>query len=267
MNLNGYNTLNSISLLQRGIIYLTTISHSNLIFVIVYFSFSDRPREKTIDDYLPRPLPPPVEELAATDVIDFSTLLGEQTHSMPQDLEDAVVAALLQENIEEHSGSLLPPNRISVAVDLGRHGIMTLYWENATYVAGDSKKTNRIISGSYRLLETTGALIVDSSVFDNILPLQQSKVIEFVTRANYGLPTGTFVFDYDKKKIILRTSVQINSTLPFPEQAILVQNVIEVNLKIHRQYLPGLTALLEADMSARRAIAAVEGESPATLEG
>lgn len=233
------------------------------------FSFSGRPKEKTIEDYLPRPLPPSAEELAATDLVDFSTLLGGRSHSMPNDLENAVVAALLQENMDEHSGSLFPPHQITVAVDLGRHGIISLYWENSSYAADKSKKnqSDRITSESYRLLETTGALIVDSAVFDNVRPAQYSKVVEFVARANFGLPTGTFIFDYDAKKVILRTSVQINSSLPFQDQAILVQNIIEVNLKIHRQYLPGLTALLEADLSANRAIAAVEGESPSTLEG
>lgn len=268
MSPSVFNTLNNILLSREGIVR-PTVCFLLLMVICTNFSFSDRPKEKTIEDFLPQPLPVPAEELAITDLVDFSTLLGAQSLSMPNDLQDAVVVALLQSDVDEHSGSLYPPHQITAAVNLGRDGIIRLYWENATYAVDESKKkrSNRITSESYRQLETTGALIVDSVVFDNVRSEQYSKVVEFVARANFGLPAGTFIFDYDTKKVILRTSVSINSTLPFQEQATLAQNIIELNVKIHRKYLPGLAALLEAELSANRAIAVVEGESVSTLEG
>ncbi len=98
-------------------------------------------------------------------------------------------------------------------------------------------------------------------IFYSICPLQipeakRITIAEFITRANYGLLIGNFELDFSDGEVRYKTSIDIEGNgLNFD----LIQNLVYANVSIMDEYLPGIIAVIENDMSALDAIAQIEG--------
>jgi len=97
-------------------------------------------------------------------------------------------------------------------------------------------------------------------LFYSIAPLQISpdrrmEMAEFLTRANYGLPLGSFEMDLDEGDIHFKTGIDVEG-----EQLTqgLVKHVVYTNVIMMDRYLPGIERVATGT-SPREAIAEVEG--------
>lgn len=97
-------------------------------------------------------------------------------------------------------------------------------------------------------------------VFYSIYPIKvpnenQIKIIEFLTRANSSMIIGNFEFDFEKKRISFKTSIDVsNDKLSFH----LIKNMIYTNLFMMDEYFLGITSILNNGISPRDAIAEIE---------
>jgi hypothetical protein len=99
-------------------------------------------------------------------------------------------------------------------------------------------------------------------IFYSVLPLKapQAKyqaVIEYITRANYGMIIGNFEFDFSDGEIRFKTSLDINSS---NLDVAVIGQLIYTNLFNVDKYLPGITQILDSDISPEEAIATIESE-------
>ena len=82
-------------------------------------------------------------------------------------------------------------------------------------------------------------------IFYSVVPFladeeTRSEVAEFITRANYGLILGNFEMDFDDGEIRFKSSIDVGSD---PATAVLVERVVDANVKAMAKYLPGLVAV------------------------
>jgi hypothetical protein len=98
-------------------------------------------------------------------------------------------------------------------------------------------------------------------VFYSIIPVQapenkRSAVAEFITRANYGIIIGNFELDFTDGEIRYKTSIDVDGNgLNFN----LIQNLVYANVTMMDEYLPGIIAVIENDVSPEEAIKQLEG--------
>ena len=85
-------------------------------------------------------------------------------------------------------------------------------------------------------------------------------VVEYLTRANWGLVIGNFELDYADGEIRFKTSVQLNEG---ELHAGLLHPLVYGNLDTMDRYLPGLHAVIALQQTPAEAIRAVEQEPPA----
>lgn len=84
-------------------------------------------------------------------------------------------------------------------------------------------------------------------------------VMEFITRANYGMILGNFEMDLHDGEIRYKTSIDVEGAeLTRP----LARHVVYGNCLTADRYLPGLMAVISGGKSAADAIAIVEGAPP-----
>lgn len=86
---------------------------------------------------------------------------------------------------------------------------------------------------------------------------KRADVLEFITRANYGLIIGNFEMDLDTGEVRYKTSFDCEDV---PVTAALFKNVIYPNLAMLDQFLPGILSVVYAES------AAAEGAAVETLE-
>ena len=83
-------------------------------------------------------------------------------------------------------------------------------------------------------------------VFYSIAPVladehPRAAVVEYLTRANYGLVLGNFEFDFSDGRIRYKTSIDVEGAeLTFE----LIRHVVYANIQAMDQYLPGLMLVL-----------------------
>lgn len=98
-------------------------------------------------------------------------------------------------------------------------------------------------------------------VFYSILPIQtpenkRSTVAEFITRANYGIIIGNFELDFTDGEIRYKTSIDVDGNgLNFD----LIQNLVYANIMMMDEYLPGIIAVINNNVSPEEAIKEIEG--------
>lgn len=87
-------------------------------------------------------------------------------------------------------------------------------------------------------------------------PPQRMAVVEYITRANYGLFVGNFEMDLSDGEVRFKTSVDVSGTAMEP--ALFKTNVVQ-NVLLMDRYLGGLQAVSEGKLSPAKAIEQVEG--------
>jgi hypothetical protein len=78
----------------------------------------------------------------------------------------------------------------------------------------------------------------------NVPPPRQAAVVEFITRANYGMNIGNFEFNYDDGEVRYKTSVDVEGSDLAPA---LVKQLVYANVTTMDLYLPGFMELIYAD--------------------
>jgi hypothetical protein len=82
------------------------------------------------------------------------------------------------------------------------------------------------------------------------------RVVEFVTRANYGMRIGNFEFDYSDGEIRYKSSFDFEKSELTPQ---LIKNSLYPAVSTMDRYLPGLMAVMYGGKSAQEAIMDIEG--------
>jgi hypothetical protein len=97
-------------------------------------------------------------------------------------------------------------------------------------------------------------------VFYSICPIiaPESKrlaVAEFITRANSGMAMGNFELNFENGEIFYKTSIDVQGDrLSFP----LMQRLVYANVTIMDEYLPGIMAVIQENVTPVDAIAQLE---------
>ena len=97
-------------------------------------------------------------------------------------------------------------------------------------------------------------------VFYSICPVTVPKskrrgLGEFIARANYGMIIGNFELDFAEGEVAYKTSIDVEgSTLTFPQ----MKRLVDTNVAMMDQYLPGIKAVIQGDASPEEAIAQIE---------
>lgn len=98
-------------------------------------------------------------------------------------------------------------------------------------------------------------------VFYSICPIvgpenQRQAIAEFITRANYGMITGNFEFDFTDGEIRYKTGIDVEGDrLSFA----LIKQMVYANVMMMDEYLPGIQAVLSENLSPLEAITQLEG--------
>ncbi|MDX2078263.1 MAG: YbjN domain-containing protein [bacterium] len=108
-------------------------------------------------------------------------------------------------------------------------------------------------------------------VFYSVCPINApkeklSEVVEFITRANYGMIIGNFELDYNDGEIRYKTSIDVEGT-DFPP--VLVKQVVYANVVVLDRYLSGLMRVIYGDASPADEITKIESmpQGDLTLDG
>lgn len=102
------------------------------------------------------------------------------------------------------------------------------------------------------------AQFVMYSMFPVRIPaLKRMRVAEYLLRANYGLVIGNFELDLDEGELRFRTSLDIQDTA-FPSE--LLKPLVYTNVRMMDRYLPGLMAVLYAELTPQAALRLVEAD-------
>ncbi|MEQ9484756.1 YbjN domain-containing protein [Coleofasciculus sp. F4-SAH-05] len=97
-------------------------------------------------------------------------------------------------------------------------------------------------------------------VFYSICPVTVPKskrrtLGEFIARANYGMVIGNFELNFAEGEIAYKTSIDVEgSTLTFPQ----LKRLVDTNVAMMDQYLPGIKSVIQGDASPEEAIAQIE---------
>lgn len=97
-------------------------------------------------------------------------------------------------------------------------------------------------------------------VFYSICPVTVPKskrrgLGEFIARANYGMIIGNFELDFAEGEVAYKTSIDVEgSTLTFPQ----LKRLVDTNVAMMDQYLPGIKSVIQGDASPEEAIAQIE---------
>ncbi len=82
-------------------------------------------------------------------------------------------------------------------------------------------------------------------------------VVEFLTRANYGLRIGNFEFDYSDGEIRYKSSLDFEKVSLSPQ---LIKNTIYPAVSTMDRYLPGIMSVMYGGKTAEEAINEIEGQ-------
>ncbi len=105
--------------------------------------------------------------------------------------------------------------------------------------------------------EEAEQLMFYSVHLENTPAEQMSEVMEFITRANYGLQVGNFELDLSDGEVRYKTSIDVERVI-LTEQ--LCANLVELNLMLMGLYYDGLTSVMKGKATAVEAIATIEDD-------
>ncbi|MDJ0734407.1 MAG: YbjN domain-containing protein [Nostocaceae cyanobacterium] len=97
-------------------------------------------------------------------------------------------------------------------------------------------------------------------VFYSICPINTPEnkslpITEFITRANYGMIMGNFEFDFTDGEIRYKTGIDVEGDrLSFA----LIKQMVYANVMMMDEYLPGIAAVIDSDVSPADAIRSIE---------
>lgn len=102
---------------------------------------------------------------------------------------------------------------------------------------------------------------MEQFVFYSIAPIKapvekRDAVVEFITRANYGMIIGNFEFDYSDGEIRYKTALDVEGG---EATFTMLKNLIYINVRTMDRYLPGLMKVIYSDVSPVEAIREIEG--------
>ncbi|MEO1373924.1 MAG: YbjN domain-containing protein [Cyanobacteria bacterium J06635_10] len=84
---------------------------------------------------------------------------------------------------------------------------------------------------------------------------KHQPIIEFITRANYGMIMGNFEFDFTTGEIRYKTSIDVEGdNLSFA----LIKQMVYANVMMMDEYLPGIMGVIEGEVEVKEAISLVE---------
>ncbi|OKH39806.1 hypothetical protein NIES2119_05675 [[Phormidium ambiguum] IAM M-71] len=89
-------------------------------------------------------------------------------------------------------------------------------------------------------------------------PNKISTMVEFLTKANYGLMIGNFEIDFNDGEIRYKTSIDVENNQLTTN---LVKNLVYVNVETMDNYLPGIVGILNNQLSPDEAIAKIEAQT------
>lgn len=98
-------------------------------------------------------------------------------------------------------------------------------------------------------------------IFYSVLPLKAPQVkhqavVEYITRANYGMIIGNFEFDFSDGEIRYKTSIDIDSS---NLDIAVIGQLVYTNLLNVDKYLPGIIEVLDGEISPEEAIVIIDG--------
>jgi hypothetical protein len=101
-------------------------------------------------------------------------------------------------------------------------------------------------------------------VFYSICPIsspidKRLVTAEFITRANYGLTIGNFELDFNDGEIRYKTSIDVEGDRLTPA---LIKRLVYINVLTMDEYLPGIKAVIETEISPEAALQATEQSAP-----
>ncbi len=102
---------------------------------------------------------------------------------------------------------------------------------------------------------------MEQFVFYSIAPVKappekHDAVVEFITRANYGMIIGNFEFDYSDGEVRYKTALDVEGG---EATFTMLRNLIYINVRTMDRYLPGLMKVIYTDFSPAEAIREIEG--------
>lgn len=98
--------------------------------------------------------------------------------------------------------------------------------------------------------------ITFATLYDRLVhPEARVRVLEFITRANFGLPLGCFTFESETGEVQFRTSADVDGV---NLNTALIRNLVYTNCLAMDAYAPGIGMVLSGEASPQAAIAAVE---------
>lgn len=102
---------------------------------------------------------------------------------------------------------------------------------------------------------------MEQFVFYSIAPVKapvekRDAVVEFITRANYGMIIGNFEFDYSDGEVRYKTALDVEGGEATFK---MLKNLIYINVQTMDRYLPGLMKVIYTDISPAEAIREIEG--------
>jgi hypothetical protein len=97
-------------------------------------------------------------------------------------------------------------------------------------------------------------------IFYSICPLEipssnRNAIAEFITRANYGLEIGNFELGFTSGEVRFKTSLDVTGDRLSHN---LIERLVYTNVAIMDEYLLGIKAVIEAEVSPEKAILAIE---------
>lgn len=90
---------------------------------------------------------------------------------------------------------------------------------------------------------------------------QIERVMEFITRANYGMIMGNFELDYSDGEIRYKTSLDVENDELSVE---LIRNIFAANVLIMDRYMQGVLSVIYGKLDPKAAIQKLEGNLSAT---
>ena len=89
----------------------------------------------------------------------------------------------------------------------------------------------------------------------NVPEMKRSQAAEFLTRANYGLPLGSFEMDYTDGEVRFKTSVDVEGIDLSP---LMINHLVYTNIGTFDRYLPGIMVVIYGNASPEEAIQQIE---------
>lgn len=103
-------------------------------------------------------------------------------------------------------------------------------------------------------------------IFYSLCPIaapeeKRQSIAHFLTRANYGMTIGNFELDFTDGEIRYKTSIDVEGDRL---TSALIKRLVYTNVMMMDEYLPGIKAVIETDLSPEAAIQAIEQPTPIT---